>query len=157
MADDNKEQKQKLAEVVAEGLYAVDYTAQSLGISIDGVAPGYARGSMTVRKDMLNSHGTCHGGMLFTLADTIFAYACNSENKSTVALLCTIDYAAPAHKGDRLLAEGARNFRNARTGTYDIAVTKEDGTTVALFRGGSYQINAESVPGLNKRINNGDF
>lgn len=139
---------------MAEGIYAIDYTAHSLGISIDAVGHAYAKGSMEIRKDMLNSHGTCHGGMIFTLADSIFAYACNSENKATVALSCTIDYAAPAYEGERLIAEGSRNFRNARTGTYDITVTKEDGTVVALFRGGSYQVNSETVPGLNERLEN---
>ena len=152
MNSEENEQKQRLAETVAEGMYAVDNTAQGMGITIDAVRPGYARGSMTVREDMLNSHGTCHGGMLFTFADTIFAYACNSENKATVALSCTIDYARSANQGDELIAVGQRNIRNSRTGVYDITITKKDGTTVALFRGGSYQVNAESVPGLNERL-----
>ncbi|MBL6932885.1 MAG: hydroxyphenylacetyl-CoA thioesterase PaaI [Rhodospirillales bacterium] len=156
MNSDKSEEKQRLAERVSEGLYEVDYTAKALGISIDAIGPGSARGAMIVRKDMLNSHGTCHGGMIFTLADTVFAYACNSENKATVALSCTIDYAKPAQLGERLVAEGARNFRNSRTGTYDITVTKEDGTIVALFRGGSYQVNAQSVPGLNERLEKED-
>jgi acyl-CoA thioesterase len=149
---DLTEEKQRLLKAVKDGLFAVDHTAKSLGITIDSIGIGAASGSMIIRQDMLNSHGTCHGGMIFTLADTIFAYACNSENKATVALSCTIDYATPAFEGERLIARGERNFRNARTGTYDITVTKEDGTTVALFRGGSYQINAESVPGLNERL-----
>ena len=148
MDSQEKDQNQRLAEAVARGMYAIDNTAQSMGIRIDEVRPGYALGSMMVRKDMLNSHGTCHGGMLFTFADTIFAYACNSENKATVALSCAIDYAAPAKEGDQLIAEGQRNIRNARTGVYDVAIRKKDGATVCLFRGGSYQTKAESVPGL---------
>jgi acyl-CoA thioesterase len=150
-SDENK-QKQRLCEAVAEGMYALDNTAQSMGVRIDSVRPGSARASMKVREDMLNSHGTCHGGMLFTFADTVFAYACNSENKATVALSCTIDYAKAAKLGDELIAVGEENFRNSRTGVYDIVITRKDGTTLCIFKGGSYQVNAESVPGLNKTM-----
>lgn len=152
MDKDEEKQKQELCEAVAEGMYAVDNTAQKMGITIEEVRPGFARGTMTVRDDMLNSHGTCHGGMMFTFADTVFAYACNSENKGTVALSCTIDYAKPAKAGDNLIAIGQRNIRNFKTGVYDITVTNQEGETVCLFRGGSYQTKMESVPGLNERF-----
>lgn len=152
MDSDEKDKKQRLCEAVAEGMYAVDRTALRMGIVIEEVRPGFARGRMTVSDEMLNSHGTCHGGMLFTFADTLFAYACNSENKGTVALSCTIDYARPARAGDELVAIGQRNIRNYKTGVYDITVTNKAGETICLFRGGSYQTNNESVPGLNEKL-----
>ena len=137
-----------LARRVAAAMYARDHAAQALGIVIDEVGPGAARGAMMVRRDMLNGHGTCHGGLTFTLADTVFAYACNGHNRTTVALGCDIAFVAPAREGDRLVATARRRSLQGRTGIYDVEVTGAGGQPVALFRGTSYQIQGEIVPGL---------
>jgi acyl-CoA thioesterase len=146
MNDDG--QRQRLAQAVAEGMYALDGAARSLAICIDGVGPGHARARMTVREDMLNSHRICHGGMIFTLADSAFAYACNAENKSTLATTCSISFASAAELGEELTAIAEERVRSGRTGVYDITVTAGDGRVVAVFRGNSYQVKGESVPGL---------
>lgn len=126
-----------LAARVATGLYARDNAAQHLGMKIESVGPGTATLTMTVRPDMLNGHDTCHGGMLFALADTAFAYACNSRNIATVAAGCSIEYLAPAHNGDRLIARAKETAHAGRQGVYDILITREDGTPLATFRGRS--------------------
>jgi len=96
--------------------------------------------TMTVRADMCNGHATCHGGLIFTLADSTFAFACNSYNQNAVALGCTIDFMAPAREGDVLTANARVRQQGARTGVYDITVTNQDGSEIALFRGKSYRI-----------------
>lgn len=145
-----------IAGIVAEGMYALDNAARGLGIVIDEVRTDYARVSMNVREDMLNSHRICHGGVIFTLADTSFAYACNSENISTLALSCSINFAQAVPLGERLTAVAEKKIRKKRIGVYDVTVTNENGDTVAVFRGNSYQMKAESVPGLNKRLGRGE-
>jgi acyl-CoA thioesterase len=107
---------------------------------LERVTPGHAELSMTVRHDMVNGHAICHGGIVFTLADSTFAYACNSYNANTVAQGCAIDYLGPAREGDVLRAVGRERQRTGRTGVYDIEVTNQRGETVALFRGKSYRI-----------------
>ncbi len=136
------------AEIVAKGMYARDNAAQALGIRIEEMRPHYALARMTVRDDMLNSHGVCHGGIIFTLADTAFAYASNSENKATLAVSCTISFAAAVPAGAELTAVAEKRSRGGRTGIYDVTVTDGAGKTAALFRGNSYQVRGESVPGL---------
>lgn len=136
------------AKIVAKGMYAQDNAAQALGIRIEELRPHYALARMIVRDDMLNSHGVCHGGIIFTLADTAFAYASNSENKATLAVSCTISFAAAVPVGAELTAVAEKRSRGGRTGIYDATVTDGAGKTVALFRGNSYQIRGESVPGL---------
>ena len=131
---------QALAEAVAEAMYARDPAVRAFGIHIDEVAPGYARLSMPVRDDMLNGHGFCHGGLIFTLADSAFAYACNSRNQNTVASGCTIDYLAPGQRGDVLVAVAVEQSLAGRTGVYDITVSNQNGKKVALFRGRSASI-----------------
>jgi acyl-CoA thioesterase len=101
--------------------------------------------TMTVREDMLNGHAMCHGGFIFLLADSTFAFACNSYNRNTVAQGCSIDYLAPAHLGDVLHATGIERSRTGRTGVYDIEVRNQHGRTVALFRGKSYRIDGHVV------------
>jgi acyl-CoA thioesterase len=140
---------QALAEAVAEVMYARDTASQGLGIKLVKVGPGFARMSMTVRPDMLNGHRTCHGGFIYTLADSAFAFACNSYNQNTVASGCTIDYVAPGFEGDVLHAEAVEQSRSGRTGVYDITVSNQDGKRIALFRGKSYQIKGEIISGLN--------
>ena len=145
-ADDPE--RRRFSEAVGAGMYETDWAAQHLGIRLEEIRPGYARTAMTVAETMLNSQGSCHGGLIFTLADSAFGYACNAENKATVALACSISFTSAARPGERLTAVAEERLRNARTGTYDITVTGGDGRTVALFRGNSYQIKGETVPGL---------
>jgi acyl-CoA thioesterase len=134
-----------LARRVGEAMYARDRAAQMLGIEVVEIAFGYAKCTMTVRDDMLNGHDICHGGIVFTLADTAFAYACNSRNERAVALQCSISFAAPARVGERLSAVAEERAAGKRTGTYDVAVLDPDGATIALFRGTSYRISGSLV------------
>jgi acyl-CoA thioesterase len=144
------ESPEVVAEEVARAMYPRDQASQLLGIRILTIRPGYARLVMTVRPDMVNGHHICHGGLIFTLADSAFAYACNSYNKNTVASACHIDFLAPAKEGDILEAEAVEQSLSGRTGVYDITVRTRTGKTVALFRGKSYRINGEVIAGLEK-------
>ena len=141
---------QSLAERVAAEMFARDRASQAMGMRISKVGPGRAELTMKVRADMLNGHATCHGGFIFTLADSAFAFACNSANMTTVASGCSIDFIAPAREDDVLTAIGRERSLSGRTGVYDIEVTNQRGETVALFRGKSYRIKghviAEVVP-----------
>ena len=139
---------QALADATAEAMYSRDRAAQALGIKIVRVQPGASLLTMTVRSDMVNGHHICHGGMIFSLADTAFAYACNSYNKNTVASACHIDFLAPAKEGETLEAEVVEQSASGRTGVYDITVRNNHGKTIALFRGKSYRINGEVIAGL---------
>ncbi|HSC24194.1 MAG TPA: hydroxyphenylacetyl-CoA thioesterase PaaI [Casimicrobiaceae bacterium] len=141
-ADDDA---QRLAENVAARMFESDRASRALGMRIESVGPGRAEMTMTVRDDMLNGHAICHGGFIFLLADSTFAFACNSHNRNTVAQGCTIDYLAPARAGDVLRAVGSERSRTGRTGVYDIEVTNGQGATVALFRGKSYRIDGTLV------------
>ncbi len=137
-----------LAQATAAAMWERDQAAQALSMRIISVAPGCAVLSMPVRADMVNGHHICHGGMIFTLADTAFAYACNSYNRNTVASACHIDFLAPAREGDMLLAEAVEQSQSGRTGVYDVTVRTLRDTTVALFRGKSYRIQGEVIAGL---------
>ncbi|MBF1164847.1 MAG: hydroxyphenylacetyl-CoA thioesterase PaaI [Dechloromonas agitata] len=139
---------QTLADATAEAMFSRDRAAQALGIKIVRVQPGASLLTMTVRSDMVNGHHICHGGMIFSLADTAFAYACNSYNKNTVASACHIDFLAPAKEGETLEAEAVEQSASGRTGVYDITVRNNHGKTIALFRGKSYRINGEVIAGL---------
>jgi len=134
---------QALAELAGKTMYERDPTSQALGMVLAEIRPGYARMTMTVRADMLNGHRTCHGGYIFMLADSAFAFACNSHNFNTVGAGCTIDYLAPGREGDVLTAEAVEQALAGKTGVYDIAVTNAEGRPVALFRGKSHR-----VPGM---------
>lgn len=136
---------QALAEYVSDHMYANDAASQALGAKIVSVAPGKARMVMTVRTDMLNGHKTCHGGFIFALADSTFAFACNSRNIPTVAAGCSIDYLAPAFGGDQLEAIGTESHLAGRTGVYDVEVINQDGKRVAIFRGRSYRLRGAVV------------
>jgi acyl-CoA thioesterase len=140
------EAAQALAEQVALSMYERDTASQALGIRILRVAPGHAELTMTVRADMLNGHEICHGGFIFTLADSSFAYACNSYNLNTVASGCAIDFLAPAREGDVLVAVAQERSISGRTGVYDIEVKSEAGVKIALFRGKSYRIKGHVLP-----------
>lgn len=131
---------QALAEAVRAHMYARDHTAQALGITVEAIAPGFARCRMVVRQDMVNGHGLAHGGLTFTLADAAFAYACNAGNRATVAQAAQISFTAPARLGDELLGTARERSRSGRVGIYDVEVAKKaDGAVVALFRGTSHE------------------
>jgi acyl-CoA thioesterase len=146
MAELQGPEPQNLAEAVRRGMYARDRAAQALGITVEAIGPGFARCRMAVRDDMVQGHATCHGGLTFTLADTAFAYACNACNRATVALGAEIAFLAPARAGDVLCALARERSRAGRTGIYDVEVTKDDGSLVALFRGTAYETRGEVVP-----------
>jgi acyl-CoA thioesterase len=134
------------ARYAVEALYAGDRAAQTLGIEVIEVGLGWARIAMTVRGDMLNGHGICHGGFLFTLADTAFAYACNSAGKPMVASGAGIEFIAPAAAGERLIAVATETSRGERQGIYDVAVSTESGATRAHFRGRCALLRAGAAP-----------
>ena len=136
---------QALAESVAAAMWARDVASQALGMRIVRVAPGVAELAMTVRADMLNGHAICHGGFIFTLCDSAFAYACNSYNLNTVASGCSIDFLAPAREGDVLTALAQEMSVAGRTGVYDIGVVDARGERIALFRGKSYRIKGHVI------------
>ncbi|MGH3498670.1 MAG: hydroxyphenylacetyl-CoA thioesterase PaaI [Nocardioidaceae bacterium] len=125
-----------LARRCADLMWADDQASQSLGMSLDDVAPGRAALSMTVRPDMVNGHGIGHGGFTFALADSAFAFACNSHGPRAVAFHCSISYLGPSRLGDVLVAQAVERHLSGRTGVYDITVSCEE-TVVAEFRGTS--------------------
>ena len=139
---------QALAQTVGDVMWSRDRATNALGMQLMAIQPGYALMSMPVRGDMVNGHHICHGGLIFTLADSAFAYACNSYNMNTVASACHIDFLAPGKEGEILEAEAVERSRAGRTGVYDVTVRTRSGTTVALFRGKSYRINGEVIAGL---------
>ncbi|MEM9223426.1 MAG: hydroxyphenylacetyl-CoA thioesterase PaaI [Pseudomonadota bacterium] len=127
-------------ERAAEILWAEDRASRALGIVIEAVGTGTARLAMTVREDMTNGHNIAHGGYIFTLADSAFAFACNSSGQRTVASGCTINYLAPAMGGEELVADAREVYREGRQGITDVVVRKRDGTVIAHFRGNSRTI-----------------
>ena len=131
---------QQLAEAAAAAMYARDRASLALGMKLLKVGPGMASMQMAVRADMANVHDSCHGGLIFTLADSTFAYACNSHNRPAVAVTCNIDFIRPVHVGDVLVATGVEQSLAGRNGVYDIRVENQHGELVALFRGKSQQI-----------------
>jgi acyl-CoA thioesterase len=131
------EDPQALARACAEAMWEGDRASAGLGMVLEHVAPGEARLSMTVTDGMVNGLGMCHGGMIFTLADSSFAFACNSRNQRAVAAQCHITFLRPAKLGERLIARAAMRASAGRTGIYDISVTTETGALVAEFRGHS--------------------
>ncbi|MGC1386392.1 MAG: hydroxyphenylacetyl-CoA thioesterase PaaI [Steroidobacteraceae bacterium] len=134
------------ARAAVQALYARDLAAQALGIEILDIAPGAVRIAMVVRSDMLNGHGTCHGGMLFALADTAFAFACNSYGEAMVAAGASIEFLAAAARGERLIATASETSRSARHGIYDVAVARTSGELVAHFRGRCARLRVPSGP-----------
>lgn len=131
---------QALAEAAADAMFERDHAAHALGMQIVHVGPSSALLRMTVRQDMVNGHQICHGGMIFALADTAFAYACNSGNLATVASACQIDFIAPARRDETLEAEACERVTAGRTGIFDVTVRTSEGRVVALFRGKSHRI-----------------
>ncbi|MEO3988812.1 hydroxyphenylacetyl-CoA thioesterase PaaI [Pseudocitrobacter sp. Cyp-38S] len=124
----------------AHAMYERDTCAQALGIDILEMDEGFAVLTMTVAPQMLNGHQTCHGGQLFSLADTAFAYACNSQGLAAVASACSIDFLRPGFAGDKLTATARVKHQGKQTGVYDIEIVNQQQKTVALFRGKSHRI-----------------
>jgi len=147
----NTQTPQQLAQNSADAMYQRDQASRNLGMEITQVSPGKATVTMPVSSIMIQGHGSCHGGYLFTLADSAFAFACNSYNKATVASGCSIDYMLGAREGDLLTANAVEQSRGNRTGVYDITITNQDGHVVALFRGKSYQVRGEVIQSENNQ------
>jgi acyl-CoA thioesterase len=137
---------QRVAELCAHALLAADQASSSLGMRMEEVKPGSARLRMTVRPDMVNGHGICHGGIVFALADSAFAVACNTYNAVTVAAAASIDFLAPARVNDQLTAQARELWRSKRSGIYEIVVSNQRGEAVALFRGRSHSTDSHIVP-----------
>ena len=137
---------QRVAESAARTLFANDRASQQLGMVLISVEPGVASVSMTIRPDMTNGHGICHGGFIFALADSAFAFACNSHGPATVAAAVTIDFLVPAKIGDALTAVAKERWLGGRAGLYDLSVTRADGTLIAHARGRSHRL--RSAPPL---------
>jgi acyl-CoA thioesterase len=136
-----------VARRCAESMYAADRASQRLGIEVTDVSSGCATASMEVREDMANGHGICHGGYLFTLADTAFAFACNTYDDRTVAAGADISFLEPVSVGERLTARATERARRGRSGVYDVTVARSDGTTVAEFRGRSRSLGTPLLGG----------
>ncbi|MDR7150250.1 acyl-CoA thioesterase [Hydrogenophaga palleronii] len=138
---------QDRATRVGETMFSADVAArETMGIELVSVAPGRAVMRMAVQPLHLNGHQICHGGFIFTLADTTFAYACNSYNKNAVAAGCSIEFLKPGHQGDVLTCEGLEQTLQGRHGIYDMKVTNQKGEVVAMFRGKSAQIPGHVFP-----------
>ncbi|HTS55015.1 MAG TPA: hydroxyphenylacetyl-CoA thioesterase PaaI [Burkholderiales bacterium] len=134
-----------LAERVGAGMFAEDAASRGLGMRIEAMGPGHARLSMRVRADMLNGFKICHGGFITALADSAFAFACNSSNELTLAAGIAVDFIAPAMEGDLLMAEAREVVLAGRTGLYDVTVTNEKGQIVATLRGRSHRAKNKRV------------
>lgn len=131
--------EQLRAEQQAERMYAADRASQSLGIAVSDVGPGRATATMRVTGAMLNGHGSCHGGYVFLLADTAFAFACNTHGTRVVAAGADVSFLAPAGLGDELVADGVERSVRGRSGIYDVTVRSGD-QVVAEFRGRSREL-----------------
>ena len=136
---------QKLAEDAVRMLFDSDRATQALGARICAVEPGQVRVAMHVSERMLNGHATCHGGFIFALADSAFAFACNSHNERNMAASAAIDFLAPAQLGDELYAEARELWRSRRQGIYEVTVANGEGVKVALFRGRSHRVDGQVV------------
>jgi acyl-CoA thioesterase len=131
---------QQVADFVRERMFARDRASQALGMQVTHMARGTATLTMRVRADMLNGFAICHGGLITTLADSAFAFACNAGNEFTVAASLAIDFLAPAQEGDVLTATAAELSQSGRSGLYDVSVSNQRGERVALFRGRSHRV-----------------
>ncbi len=145
MSRDAAIDRQALAERVRDAMLATDAATNSLGMVVEAVGPGSARVSMRVRADMLNGFNLCHGGLVATLADSAFAFACNSHNVMTVAAGFDTDLIAPARLDDVLTATARERAVAGRLGLYDVTVDNQHGERVALMRGRSYRMKGRAV------------
>jgi acyl-CoA thioesterase len=142
----SEQSKDEIARICAKALWAEDKTTQSLGMELLSVSPGRARMAMMVTEQMTNGHGTCHGGYIFTLADSAFAFACNSHGPRSVAQQCSVAYLAPGRLGMRLTAEAIERQRGERSGITDVTVRDEAGNVIAEFRGHSRTVPGSLLP-----------
>jgi acyl-CoA thioesterase len=147
MADATKSapSAQQIAEAVGAGMLAKDRASRGLGMALLAIGPGSARLSMTVRGDMLNGFQICHGGFVTLLADSAFAFACNSYNELTVASGLNIDFTAASHEGDLLTASATEVHQSGRMGVYNIEVHNQRAELVASMRGRSYRLKGKPV------------
>ena len=136
------------AIAVGAGMMAKDKASSGLGMRLTHISPGVAHMDMLVRPDMLNGHATCHGGLITALADSAFAFACNSYNELAVASGLSIDFVAPAFEGDILTARAIEVSLSGRTGVYDVMVFNQKADCVAVFRGRSHRIKGQTVVAL---------
>ena len=137
-----------VALLVGEGMMAKDQASRGLGMRLTHISPGAAHIDMPVRPDMLNGHATCHGGFITALADSAFAFACNSYNELTVASGLSVDFVAPAFEGDVLTARAVEISLRGRTGVYDVMVFNQNADCIAVFRGRSHRITGKKVVAL---------
>jgi acyl-CoA thioesterase len=139
---------ERLAEAVGRSMLAQDNASRALGMTLEEIAPGRARMTMRVREDMINGHDLCHGGLIFTLADSAFAFACNARNHVTVAAGAEIHFISPARKGEMLVAVARERAGTGRSGIYDIEVNEQaTGRLIALFRGRSHRLEGTILEG----------
>ncbi len=143
----NDDPRQAIAERACAAMFEHDYASQGLGITIASIAPGRATADMTVRRDMLNGFGMCHGGFITTLADTAFALACNSYNEMTLASGIDAEFLHGAKLDDRLRAQACERSQAGRLGVYDITVHNQHGELIALVRGRAYRLRGKPVAG----------
>jgi acyl-CoA thioesterase len=136
---------QKVAEACRDAMWANDRACKALGMQVTSVGPGTATLTMPVREDMLNGHDLCHGGLIATLADSAFAYACNAYNEITVASGFDIHLMSGARLGDMLTASATELSKGGRTGVYDIVVANQSGEQIAAFRGRSYTMKGKPL------------
>jgi acyl-CoA thioesterase len=139
--------EQRTAEAAARAMWQDDRCAAAMEMKVVEVRPGSGRVEMRVREDMLNGHGTAHGGMIFALADAAFAVASNSRGRRAMAAGCTIDFLRPAMPGDVLTATASEQALGGRSGVYDVRVENQDGALIALFRGKSAQLRGSWTEG----------
>ena len=137
---------QETAARCAEQLYENDAASKSLGICVESIGPGTSRLTMLVRPDMLNGYESCHGGFIFSLADSAFAFACNAYDQITVAQGCNIEFLSPGRLGDLLIADAREKSRGRTTGLYEVEVSREDGKKIALFWGKSFSTGQKLLP-----------
>ena len=137
----------EIARACATAMWDEDRASRGLGMSLDHVEPGRAILSMSVTDAMVNGHDLCHGGFIFTLADSAFAFACNTYDQRTVAQHCAVTFVTSARRGERLVAEAAERARNGRSGIYDVTVRNAEGTLIAEFRGHSRTIKGTLLGG----------
>ena len=136
---------QQVAEAARDAMWKGDRASRMLGMHVDAIGPGTATLSMSVREDMLNGHDICHGGLITTLADSAFAFACNAYNEVSVAAGFDVNLIAAAKLGDRLTAHAVELSKSGRTGVYDIEVKNQQGARIAAFRGRSYTLKGKAL------------
>ena len=137
----------ELARACVDAMYSRDVASKSIGITIAEVREGFARLNMPITAEMLNGHGICHGGFIFTLADTAFACACNTRNDSNLAQKCSIEYKRPVRDGDQLTATAEQLSQDGRYGRYQVGVTDQDDNLIALFEGHSCRVKGKLLDG----------